>query len=133
MGIYVKQMFGTTGESTSLADLNKGTTGTTGAFIPQYDGKLLKIILMWSGEAVSSLIEQVRVELTCNIWSPNTQEFALVGAGIRTAPAFPIAPVEYVVDQPVKTTQEIKGQYAYDNAVTPVTADLIVIGVFSGP
>ncbi len=133
MGVYVKQMFGTTGESTTLVDLNKGTTGVAGAFIPQYDGRLLKVILMWSGEAVSSLIEQVRVELTCNIWSPNTQEFTLTGAGIRTAPAFPVPSVEYVVDQPIQTTQEIKGQYAYDNAVTPVTADLIVLGVFSGP
>ncbi len=133
MGIYVRQMFNTQGESTSLADLQKGTTGSTGAFTPDFDGRLMKIILLWSGEAVSSLIEQVRVELTCNIWSPNTQEFTLVGAGIRTAPAFPILPDETVVDQPVQTTQEIKGQYAYDNAVTPVTADLIVLGVFSGP
>ncbi len=133
MGVYQKQMFGTTGESVTLVDLNKGTTGVAGAFIPQYDGRLLKVILKWSGEAVSSLAEQVRVELTCNIWSPNTQEFTLVGAGIRTAPAFPVLPDETVVDQPVQTTQEIKGQYAYDNAVTPVTADLIVMGVFSGP
>ncbi len=133
MGIYVRQMFNTQGESTSLADLNKGTTGSTGSFTPDFDGKLMKVILLWSGEAVSSLIEQVRVELTCNIWKPNKQEFALTGAGIRTAPAFPVSNVEYVVDQPVKTNQEIAGQYAYDNAVTPVTADLLVLGVFSGP
>ncbi len=133
MGIYVKQMFGTTGESTTLADLNKGTTTSTGAFIPQFPGRLLKVILMWSGEAVTSLAEQVRVELTCNIWNPNTQEFTMVMANIRTAPAFPIPPAEFVVDQPVETTQEIKGQYAYDNAATPITSDLIVLGVFSGP
>ncbi len=133
MGIYVKQMFNTQGESVTLADLQKGTTGSAGAFVPQYDGRILKVILQWSGEAVSSLAEQVRVELDCNVWSPNKQEFTMTMAGIRTAPAFPIRPFEYLVDQPVQTTQEIKGQYAYDNAVTPVTADLIVLGVFQGP
>ncbi len=133
MGIYVRQMFNTQGESTSLADLQKGTTGSTGAFTPDFDGKLMKAILIWSGEAVTSLAEQVRVELTCNIWKPNKQEFVMSMAGIRTAPAFPIRSVEYVVDQPVKTNQEIAGQYAYDNASTPITCDLVVLGVFSGP
>ncbi len=133
MGIYVKQMFNTQGESTALVDLQKGTTSTDGPFVPPHDGKLLKVILMWSGEAVTSLMEQVRVELTCTIWNPNKLEFTMVGAGIRTAPAFTVPPVEYVVDQPVSTNKEIVGQYAYDNAVTPVTSDLLVIGVFSGP
>lgn len=126
-------MFNTQGESTSLADMQKGTSAAAGTFIPPHDGRLLKVIVMWSGEAVTSLMEQVRVELTCNIWSPNTIEMGLVGANIRTAPAFPIPPAEYVVDQPVRTNQEIQGQYAYDNAATPVTSDLLVFGVFSGP
>ncbi len=133
MGFYWRQLFNTQGESTTLADLQKGTTASTGAFIPDFDGRLMKVVLLWSGEAVTSLMEQVRVELTCNIWKPNQQEFVMVGANIRTAPAFPIPAMEYVVDQPVKTNQEIKGQYAYDNAATPVTSDLVVMGFFSGP
>lgn len=133
MGIYVKQMFNTTGESVSLVDLNKGTTGATGTFIPPHDGRLLRVTLQWSGEAVSSLIENVRVEMTCTIWSPNSSEFGLVGANIRTAPAFPLPDANWLVDQPVKTNQEIAGQYAYDNAATPVTAHLAVFGTFSGP
>lgn len=131
MVIYVKVMFNSQGEDVALADLNKGTTGAAGTFIPPHDGRLLKVILMWSGEAVTSLMEQVRVELTCNIWTPNQSEFEMVGANIRTAPAFPIPPAEYVVDQPVKTNQEISGQFVYDNAATPVTCDLVVLGVFS--
>ncbi len=133
MGIYNKQMFNTQGESTTLVDLQKGTTSQDGPFVPPHDGRLMKVVLLWSGEAVSSLIEQVRVELTCTIWNPNAQEFALTGAGIRTAPAFPVATHEWVTDQPVSTNKEIVGKYAYDNAVTPVTADLLVYGVFSGP
>lgn len=133
MGIYVLEMFNTQGESSTLADLNLESGAATGNFIVPFDGRLLKIILMWSGEAVSSLAEYVRVELTSNIWNPNTQKFAMVMANIRTAPAFPISPFEFVVDQPVKTTQSIQGQYAYDNAASPVTCDLHVYGVFSGP
>lgn len=133
MGIYVKQMFNTQGESTTNADLNAGTSAATGTFTVPHDGRLLKVILIWSGEAVTSLAEYVRVELSASNWSPNTQEFGMSMANIRTAPAFPIAPVEFVVDQPVSTNQAITGQYAYDNAATPVTCDLQVFGVFSGP
>ncbi len=133
MGVYEKQMFNTTGESTTLVDLNKGTTGSTGAFIPQYDGKIIEVRLQWSGEAVTSLAENVRVELTSNIWSPNTQEFGQVMANIRTAPAFAIPDARYIIDQAVQTTQEIKGQYAYDNAATPVTAHLAIFATFIGP
>ncbi len=131
MVIYTRVMFNSQGEDVALADMQEGTTGTVGKFTVPFDGKLLKVILLWSGEAVSSLMEQVRVELTANNWKPNRLEFELVGAGIRTAPAFPVPPMEYVVDQPVIVTQTISGQFIYDNAVTPVTCDLIVLGVFS--
>ncbi len=133
MGIYVLEMFNTQGESQSLADLNLESSGATGNFIVPFDGRLLKVILMWSGEAVSSLAEYVRVELQSNIWNPNLMKFGMTMANIRTAPAFPILPVEFVVDQPVRTDQSIKGQFAYDNASSPVTCDLHVYGVFSGP
>lgn len=131
MAIYVREMFNTDGESTSLADLNAGSTTSAGAFSPPVSGRLVKVILMWSGEAVTSLMEHVRVELESTLWTPNRIHFGLVGANIRTAPAFPIPMAEYVVDQPVATTHPITGQYAYDNAATPVTCDLRVFGVFT--
>ncbi len=132
MGIYVVEMFNSQVESSTLVDMNAGTGSTTGAFSPVLNGKLLKVILMWAGEAVTSLIENVRVQLTSTLWDPNQMEFGLVGANIRTAPAFPIGAFEYVVDQPVRTDHPISGQIVYDNAVTPVTCDLKVYGVFSG-
>ncbi len=133
MGIYVLEMFNTQGEDVADADLNKESGGTSGDFVPPFDGRLLKVILMWSGEAVTSLAEYVRVTLTANNWAPNSLKFGMTMNGIRTAPTTPVLPFEYVVDQPIKTTQAIKGQFAYDNAVTPVTCDLHVYGVFSGP
>ncbi len=133
MGIYNLEMFNTQGEDTALADLNLESSGTTGNFIVPFDGRILKVTLLWSGEAVSSLAEYVRVELTSNIWSPNLHKFSMVMANIRTAPAFPISPFEWPMDQPVLTTQSVQGQFAYDNGSSPVTCDLHVWGTFSGP
>ncbi len=132
MGIYVVQMFNSQAESTTLTDMNSGTTATVGAFSPVINGQLRKVILMWAGEAVTSLIENVRVELTSTLWNPNTSHFGLVGANIRTAPAFPIPAFEFPFEQPVRTDHPITGQIIYDNTVTPVTCNLKVYGVFSG-
>ena len=133
MGIYTRVMFNSQGEDVALADLQAGTSTTTGAFTVPYDGKLLKVILLWSGEAVSSLAYAVRVELTANNWAPNRLEFEHVMAGILTAPAVPVHPTEYVVDQPVSVNQSISGQFIYSGGTTPVTCNLVVLGVFSGP
>ncbi len=133
MGIYNLEMFNTQGEDVALADLNLESSGAVGNFIVPFDGRLIKVILMWSGEAVTSLAEFVRVELQSNIWNPNLHKFGMTMAGIRTAPAFPIDTFEFVMDQPVKTDQSIRGQFAYDNASTPITCDLHVWGVFTGP
>lgn len=132
MVIYTVEMFNTQGESVALADMNSGSTGATGTFSPVVNGKLLKITILWAGEAVTSLIENLRVELNSTLWTPNQMAFGLVGANIRTAPAFPIPAFEWVVDQPVKTDHPITGQYIYDDAATPVTANLRVFGTFSG-
>ena len=133
MGIYQRVMFNSQGEDTALADLQAGTSTTTGTFTVPYDGRLLKVILFWSGEAVSSLAYAVRVELTANNWQPNREEFELTMAGILTAPAVPVEPFEYVIDQPVSVNQPITGQFIYSGGTTPVTCNLVVIGVFSGP
>ncbi len=133
MGVYNLEMFNTQGEDTSLADLNLESSGATGVFVVPFNGRLIKVILMWSGEAVSSLAEYVRVELQANNWNPNLHKFGMTMNNIRTAPAFHVPPVEFVMDQPVLTTQSIKGQFAYDNAASPVTCDLHVWGVFTGP
>ncbi len=133
MGVYTKVIFNSQGEDVALADMQSGTTTTTGSFTPPFDGKLVKIILFWSAEAVTSLAHAVRVELTANNWSPNTLEFEMTMAGIHTAPAMFVPSVEYVVDQPVKTNQAISGQFVYSGGDTPVTCNLIVIGVFTGP
>ncbi len=132
MGIYVREMFNSQAEDTSLVYMKSGTTSTAGTFSPPVDGKLVKVILMWAGEAVTSLIEAVRVELESTIWTPNRMHFGLVGANIRTAPSTHVPAFEYVVDQPVKTSHPITGQIVHPTAATPVTSNLRVFGVFTG-
>ncbi len=129
MGIYVDQMFNTDGESTSLADMNRDTSATTGKYVPLKNGKLLKILVFIGGEAVSSLVEDVRIELTNTEWTPNKLMFAANGSGLRTVAPPQLRPFEYVVDQPVSVSSAITGQYIHDSG-SPVTSRIRVFGVF---
>ncbi len=129
MAIYVDQMFNTDGESTSLADMNRDTSATTGKYVPLKDGRLLKILIFIGGEAVSSLVEDVRIELTNTEWTPNKIMFAANGSGVRTVAPPQLRPFEYVVDQPVSVSSAITGQYIHDSG-SPVTSRIRVFGVF---
>jgi len=129
--LYTDELFNTQGESTSLADMNGGSTAAVNPYNVSVNGKLIKVILMWAGEAVTSLFEFVRVELKCTIWTPNLLKFGLVGANIRTAPAFPVPRSDWDLDQPVTSNQPITGQYIYADAATPITCNLRVFGLFS--
>jgi hypothetical protein len=129
MAIYVDQMFNTDGESTSLADMNDGVSSSTGDYTPLKDGKLLKILIFVGGEAATSLVEDVRIEMTNTEWTPNTLRFAANGSGLRTAPAPQHRPFEYVVDQPVAKNSPISAQYIHDSG-SPVTSRIRVFGVF---
>lgn len=130
MVIYVDQMFNSASESTSLADLNDGVSGTTGAYTPKKDGRLLKVIIFIGAEAATSLVEDVRIELTNTDWEPNTIMFGANGAGLMTAPAVHPQPFEYVIDQPVAKNSPIDGQLIHDSG-SPVTSRVRVFGVFS--
>ena len=131
MAIYVDQMFNTSGESTTLAAMNKGTTASTDAYRAKKGGRLLKVILMQGYEAATSLVEDVRVEVTCTEWTPNTLMFGVSGDGLHTAPHFkgPQSATEWVVDQPVKTDIDITANYIHDSG-SPVTSRIRELGVF---
>lgn len=129
MVIYVDQMFNTDGESASLADMNRDTSSSTGKYVPLKDGRLLKVIIFIGSEAATSLVEDVRIELTNTEWTPNTLMFAANGSGLRTATTPQHFPFEYVIDQPVSVNSAIAGQYIHDSG-TPVTSRIRVFGVF---
>ena len=129
MAIFVDQMFGSLGESTSLADLDKGTTAVVGAYVPKYDGTLIGVVIEIASVAATSLVEGVRVELNCTIWKPNLIMFGGQGSGLRTAPGVQLKVTYWTVDQPVKTNQSISGQYIHASG-TPVTSYIRVWGIF---
>ncbi len=129
MSIYVDQMFNTDGELTALSDMNRDTSATTGKYTPLKDGRILKIIIFIGSEAASSLVEDVRIELTSTEWTPNKLMFAANGSGLRTATTPQMMPFEYVIDQPVTKNDKISGQYIHASG-SPVTSRIRVYGVF---
>ena len=131
MGIFIDQMFNTDGESTSLADLNNDVSSSTGKYKPLLSGKLLKVIIFIGYEAATSLVRDVRVEMTNTKWSPNKLRFFAQGSGLQTAPSPEPLVAEYVVDQPITEGSEIEGQYIHAGGV-PVTSRITVFGVFQG-
>lgn len=131
MAIYIDQMFNTDGESTSLADLNNDVSTTTGKYTPLKNGRLLKILIFIGYEAATSLVRDVRVELSNGNWTPNLLKFFAQGSGLQTAPSPEPVPMEYVIDQPVTESSGITGQYIHVGGV-PVTSRITVFGVFQG-
>ncbi len=130
MVVYMDQMFNTDGESTGLADMNNDVSATTGRYTPLKDGVLKKVIITVGSEAASSLVEDVRVELTSTEWTPNLMRFPANGSGLRTATTPQHRNFEYVVDQPVSKNTPIAGQYIHASG-TPVTSRIRVFGVFT--
>lgn len=130
MALFWRQMFNTAGESTTLAALNAGTTATANPYNPPLNGRLLKVLVQIGSEAATSLVEDVRVEMTCTLWTPNRLEFIASGNGLRTAPAVAQPPYVFDVDQPVKTDTGIDGNYMHDSG-SPVTSRIRVLGLFS--
>ena len=124
---YWRQMFNTAGESTTLADMNAGTTAATGAYRFPNSGTLKKVIIFVGSEAATSLVEDVRVEITCTLWTPNLMHFLANGSGIRTATTPQHFPFEYNVNVPVNNSVDITAQYVHDSG-SPVTSRIRVLG-----
>ena len=133
MALYWDQMFNTAGESTTVAAMNKGTTTSPDAYRAKKGGRLLKVVVFQGYEAATSLVEDVRVEITCTEWTPNTLMFAVSGDGLHTAPHFHggQSVMIFDIDQPVKTDIDITANYIHDSGV-PVTSRLRVYGLFQG-
>jgi len=120
------EAFNTDGESTTLAQLNAGTTAVAGNFNPPVDSVIRKIAVFLGGEAATSLIEDVRIELESSDWTPNRLMFLASGNGIRTAPAMHIPVYEYDVDLVMRTALPIRGDYIHSGG-SPVTSRIRVM------
>lgn len=129
MSIYWDQMFNATTNATALTSLQGDVGTSTSGYSVLVAGRLIKVVLLLAGQAATSLLERLRVELTCTRWNPNTSRFSHVGGALRTAPAFPIIPGEFPFDQPVVPEIKVTGTYLFN--VTAVTPDIAVLGMFT--
>ena len=120
------QAFNTDGESTTLAQMNYGTTATVGNFSPPVDGTIKKIALLLGGVAATSLVELIRVELESTDWQPNRLHFHVNGSALRTAPAPQLLPFVYDVNLKMSKTTPIRGDYIHFTG-TPVTSNIAVL------
>ena len=122
--IYSDEMGTSTTASTSL------TAMTGSPYSPLKSGRLIQLKLGASGDAATALIENVTVRCSCPLWGVYAY-VSLEGAGIRTAPAFPISKGVQNLDLPVQTGVDIVCEIMNQTGDTPVTPRYQLIGVFS--
>jgi hypothetical protein len=109
---------------------SKTFVAATGSpYSPLTSGRLVQLRLYLYGSAVTALIEGFEVKLNCALWGVDTRIFGS-GAGLRTAPAFPIPASVMNVDLPVKDASKIQIEVRNVTADTPVTVEATLIGVF---
>lgn len=140
MTLYLDQMFnsGSTASST-LTSLFPGTTSSSGTYSPKANGTLLKLDIIVTPTAASSLCQSGYITLNCTSWTPvNLQTISFSGYGLATAPQlyggvqahnyYPPAG-DGVLNWPVSTAVPITGQYV--ELFSAVTPSIQVMGLFS--
>lgn len=127
MGKYWRVIGHYNGEATTFEAL--AGTFQASPYTPDEDARLIGIRLIQGDEAATSLVENYMIRLTCTTFKPNTLHVAGNGKGLATVPAVPVAPIDYQVDQPVKSGVPIslEGRHA---VATAVTANVLVMGLF---
>lgn len=114
------------------ASVSTTLTEMTGSpYTPPLNGRLVQVKLGASGDAVTTLIENVTVVLTSPKWGvPLT--VTLEGGNLRTAPTHIIPKGVQNCDLPVATGNKIKIEIMHRTGATPVTPRVQLIGVFEG-
>lgn len=123
--IYSEEMAYSESVATTLTEM------TGSPYTPPLDGRLIQVKLGVSGDAVTSLLENVTVVLTSPKWGvPLT--VTTEGANIRTATSPCIPKGIQNCDLPVKTGNKITIEVMHRTGATPVTPRIQLIGVFEG-
>ena len=127
MGKYWRLMGHYNGEAQTYEAL--AGTFQASPYVPDEDARLIGLRFLIGAEAATSLTEGVQLRLTCTTFKPNTIHVAGVGNGICTAPAFKPGPIDFEVDQPVKSGVPItiEGRHA---VATAVTHNSMLMGLF---
>jgi hypothetical protein len=110
----------------------KTFTAMTGSpYSPKLSGRLIQLKLVVYGSSVAALIEGLVAKVESSKWGVPIH-VAAAGAGLRTAPAFPIPVGIQNCDAPVTTGVQITAEIKNVTADTPVTVEATLIGVFEG-
>ncbi|MBA7646670.1 hypothetical protein ES703_54436 [subsurface metagenome] len=114
-----------------------GTGVTFGAmtgspYSPLANGRLIQLKLLVYGSAVTALIEGLVARVSSVSFGGIPVHVVAAGAGLRTAPGFPIPPGIQNCDVPVKVGVDIVCEIKNVTADTPVTVEATLIGVFEG-
>lgn len=127
MGQYWRVIGHYNGEATTWEAL--AGTFQASPYTPDEKATLKGIRLLQADEAATSLVENYQIRLSCTTFKPNTIHVAGNGRGLGTAPAFPVQPIDYEVNQPVEpgVPITIEGRHA---VATAVTANILVLGMF---
>ena len=123
--IYSEEMAYSESVATTL------TAMTGSPYTPPISGRLVQVKLGASGDAVTTLIENVTVVLTSPKWGvPLT--VTCEGGGLRTATSPPIPKGVQNCDLPVAVGSKIAIEVMNRTGATPVTPRYQLIGVFEG-
>lgn len=101
----------------------------TSPYTPDASGRLKGLRVVIGRTAASTLTDEVQFRLTCTTFTPNTIHTMGVGSGLQTAPAFPVPPMDYEVDQPVTAGVPITIEGRCGNA-SAVTNAVYLMGLF---
>ena len=123
--IYSDEM----GYSESVTTTFVAMTGSP--YSPLKSGRLIQVKLGASGDAVTTLIENVTVKLTSPLWGVPLY-VTVEGNNLRTATIPPIPKGVQNCDLPVVIGSQIVLEVMNRTGATPVTPRYQLIGVFQG-
>jgi hypothetical protein len=104
--------------------------GGSSPYTPDKSGRLIGLRTMVGDDAATSLVNHGNFKLTCSTFTPNVIEVGFQGTGLRTVPAFMQHPIDWAVDQPVQAGVPITIEARHLTADTPVTASVLIFGLF---
>lgn len=120
-------------EMASFIGAQVAYTAMTGSpYSPLASGRLIQLKLLVYGSAATALIEGLVVKVESPSFSGVPVHVMAAGAGIRTAPAFPIPAGITNCDVSVQTGVPLTITIKNVTADTPVTVEATLIGVFEG-
>jgi len=100
-----------------------------GDYNPPEDARLKGIRVISGGEAATSLIRGIHFRLTSTSFRPNSIEVFVEGNGLQTVPQVPAPPIDYEVDQEVRSGVAISIE-GRNELATAVTVSAFVLGMF---